>query len=631
MNAESETERDTRGPSAEVAVVVIGYDDATHVTDAVRSALAQGPAVREVVAVDDCSTDGSAVLLDRLAASEPRLKVIRRRVNSGGCGTPRNTGLDAVTSPYVMFLDSDDVLPPGAVEALLEAAEGARAEVAGGLCVRRELPSGREVPWQASLYALHAVVPHPARRPRLVHDTLCVNKLYRTGFLRAHGIRFPEGRFPYEDVVFTARVLAAAPRIALVPDRVYVWHVRRSAGRLSISLDRSGVENWRARTEACRRAYEVLLGAGQKELARAVRAKFLDHDLRMYVRELGLRDAAYQRAWWELTRAHLAEYDADDWARNPAAPGRLAGQVVLASPEPRDLPRLRELAARPARLCPPYARAADGTPVWSQALPVSLEPLRARPVRALPLAVDAQLRPCARGTRLRLRLHELYGRVAQAGPETVEVEWWHRDDGNVVVRDAVVPLAPCAQGSEPAAAAGTGAVAPGPCAQGSERAGTAGFGAVALARGSGPAGVAGSQAVALGACGQSSEPAETTASVRGGGWSAEVAVDLGALATLGAGTWDLRLRIRFRDGASRDVSAHAVTGAGLLRRSAVPSARHGVLLVQPYATHSGALALRVAPGVRGALSVARARLRRLLHWEHRTTTDPRTAPPPRAN
>ncbi|MFJ4818708.1 glycosyltransferase family 2 protein [Streptomyces sp. NPDC088801] len=616
MNAESETERDTRRPLARVAVVVIGYDDAAHVTDAVRSALAQGPAVREVVAVDDCSTDGSAALLDRLAVSEPRLKVIRRRANSGGCGTPRNTGLDAVTSPYVMFLDSDDVLPPGAVEALLEAAEGAHAEVTGGLCVRRELPSGREVPWQARLYALHAVVPHPARRPRLVHDTLCVNKLYRTGFLRAHGIRFPEGRFPYEDVVFTARVLAAAPRIALVPDRVYVWHVRRSAGRLSISLDRSGVENWRARTEACRQAYEVLLGAGQKELARAVRGKFLDHDLRMYLRELGLRDAAYRRAWWELTRAHLAEYDADDWARNPAAPGRLAGKIVLASPEPCDLPRLRELAARPARLRPPYARSADGTPVWSDVLPVSLEPLRARPVRALPLAVDAELRPCARGTRLRLRLHELYGRVAQAGPETVEVEWLHRDDGDLVVRDTAVPLTPCASGSGPARTAGSGPAGTAGCgavplAHGPQPAGTTDSGAVALAQGSDPAGVAG--AVALGPCAQGFEPAETAGSVRGGAWSAEVAVDLAALSALGAGTWDLRLRIRFRGGVSRDVSAHALTGSGLLRRSAVPSARHGVVLVQPYATHSGALALRVAPGVRGVLSVARARLRRLLH------------------
>ncbi|HET9380268.1 MAG TPA: glycosyltransferase family 2 protein [Streptomyces sp.] len=529
--------------SAPVGVVVIGYDDAPHVADAVRSALAQGPAVREVVAVDDCSADGSAELLERLAAHEPRLRVVRRPVNSGGCGSPRNTGLDEVTAPYVMFLDSDDVLPPGAVNALLTAAVEERAEVAGGLCVRRELPSGREVPWQPSLYAAPTVAARPAQLPRLVHDTLCVNKLYRTRFLREHGIRFPEGRYRYEDFVFGARVLAAAPRVVLVPDPVYVWHVRRAAERLSISLDRADITHWRARTRACRAAYEILLAAGQKKLARAARAKFLDHELRMYVRELALRDPRYRRAWWEHTRAYLAEYDAADWSRGPGAPGRLIGRVLLACPEPRDLPRLRDLAARPARLCPPYARAADGTPVWSADLPqVTLEPLLTRPVRFLPLAVDAELRVKASGAPLRLRLHELYGRLAPCGPAAFEVRWRRREDGTVAQR-RTVRLAP------------------------------------------GAAGV----------------------------WTAETTVDPAAL---GAGTWELRLWLRCHDGSARETTAHArtdVTGRGRLRRRAVPSRRHGVVLLRPYATTSGSLALRVAPGVRGVTAVLRARLRRLIH------------------
>ncbi|MET8247188.1 glycosyltransferase family 2 protein [Streptomyces sp. NPDC005202] len=523
-----------------VSVVVIGYNDVAHISDAVRSALAQGAAVREVVAVDDCSTDGTFELLTRLAGTEPRMRVIRREVNSGGCGSPRNTGIDAVTSPYVMFLDSDDILPPGAVDALLTAATEEHAEVVSGLCVRRELPSGREVLWQERLYTKNAVLARPAQLPRLVHDTLCVNKLYRTDFLREHGIRFPEGHFPYEDFVFTARVLAAGPRMALIPDQVYVWHVRRSAERLSISLDRAGIDNWRARTEASRLAYEILLGAGQKELARAARAKFLDHELRMYARELGLRDADYQRAWWAHTREYLSEYDAADWSLNPTAPGRILGRVVLASPEPRDLPRLKELAARPARLCPPYARAEDGTPVWSDDLPqLTLEPYLTRPVHRLPLAVDAELRPRAGATRLRLRLHEMYGRVAEASPETLEVEWRHREEGRAAQRTTVA-LTPSADDT----------------------------------------------------------------------WSAETAVDLAAL---GAGTWDLRLQLRFADGVTQEMAAHAWEGAGRLRRSAVPSLRHGVLLVQPYATHSGSLALRVATGLRGVASVLRGRLRRLLH------------------
>ncbi|GAB2975475.1 hypothetical protein GCM10023080_045180 [Streptomyces pseudoechinosporeus] len=538
---------------SQICVVVIGYDDAAHLTDAVRSALAQGPAVREVIAVDDGSTDGSPDLLDRLALDEPRLRVVRRKINSGGCGSPRNDGIDAATAPYVMFLDSDDVLPPGAVDALLSAAVGHGTEVAAGLCIRRELPSGREAPWQPELYANPVLVPHPSLRTRLVHDTLCVNKLYRTDFLREHGIRFLEGRFPYEDFVFTARVLAAGPRLALVPDTVYVWQVRRSAERLSISLDRAGMDNWRARLTAHGRAYDTLLAAGEKRLARAARAVFLDHSLRMYARELRLRGSGYRREWWALTRAYLATFDASDFAVAPA-PGRVVAQVVMASEEPRDLDRIRELASRPARLAPPYARAADGTPVWSADLPqVTLEHLLFRPVRHLPVAVDAELRPRARATRLRLRLHELYGRMAEAGPACVDVEFAHRQDGRVGL-GLTAPLLPddCEDDSG----------------------------------------------------------LESGANSSVDSWWAEVPVDLSAL---GSGTWDVRLRVRFHDGSGRDTTGHAVAGPGLLRRTAVLSGRHGVVLVQPYATHSGSLALRLAPGWRGMAAVLRRRLLRLLH------------------
>ncbi|MBD9735931.1 transferase, partial [Streptomyces sp. H28] len=211
---------------------------------------------------------------------------------------------------------------------------------------------------------------------------------------------------------------------------------------------------------------------------------------------------------------------------------------------PRDLARLQELASRPARLCPPYARSADGTPCWSDDLPgVGLEQLLTRPVRQLPLAVDAELRLSARGRGvLRLRLHDLYGRVELVGPLALDVEWRHRGPDGTAVR-RTVPL----------------------------RAST------------------------------------------DGGWTAVTAVRPGELAALGHGAWDLRLRVRFRDGSDREVTAHAVAGPGLLRRRAVPNGRHGVLLVQPYATHSGSLALRVAAGARGLVAVSRARLRRLVH------------------
>ncbi|MEV6316708.1 glycosyltransferase family 2 protein [Streptomyces sp. NPDC051776] len=537
-------------PAAQVSVVVIGFNDADHIASAVHSALRQGTPVAEVIAVDDASTDATPEALHELAARYTRLRVVRREANSGGCGTPRNDGLRRATAPYVMFLDSDDVLEAGAVETLFRAAVRHDAQVVAGRCVRRELPGGRDVPWQRALFTVESAHGSPAELPRLVHDTLCVNKLYSRAFLEEHGIAFPDGAFRYEDFVFTARVLAASPRIALVPDTVYIWHVRRS-DRPSISLARGDIGNWRSRLEAHRRTVEIFEEAGLKELTQAAQVKFLDDDLRMYARELTGRGPDYRAAWWRLTKEHLADVD-EAALRAARAPARWIARVVSAADGPRDLERIAELANRPARLLPPYMRAA-GHPVWAAGMPgVVLDGLDTKPMHRLPVTVDAEPRlerdpRPSRPARLRItvRVHELYGRLAAARPVAVDLELRHRDDGRLgAARDAALN-------------AGDGV------------------------------------------------------------WTADVLLDVGAVASAGAprerGTgpdaWDVRVRLRCADGSSLYTAARA-TGQGL-RRAAVPGGRRGLVLVQPYATSGGSLAVRIAVGPSAATAVVRRRLRRL--------------------
>ncbi|MFK0291367.1 glycosyltransferase family 2 protein [Streptomyces sp. NPDC090442] len=545
-------------PTAQVSVVVIAFNDAGHVADAVRSALAQGEAVAEVIAVDDASTDGTGAALDALARSEPRLRVLHRGENSGGCGSPRNDGVRAAAGRFVMFLDSDDVLPPGAVPALLAAAQQHEAPVTAGACVRRELPARRDVPWQPGLYREPAVHDSPDGAPQLVRDTLCVNKLYDRAFLVDHGIVFPEGRYHYEDFVFTARVLAAAPKIATVPDTVYVWHVRRAAAKQSISLDRKDVANWRQRIEAHRTVLRILRDAGRDGLARAAATKFLDHDLRMYVRELHTRGADYQGEWWRLTREHLASFEEAE-LRAAHAPARWLARVVLASPAPRDLDRLTHLAARPGRLLPPYPTGPDGGPVWSEDLPeVRLDGLVAgdgvgaadedvpgfEASPRLPVTVDADPVLGASGGLLRLRVHDLYGTVAAAGPVSVAVALHRRRDGR-----------------------------PGPV-----------------------------------------YTATLTPAADGTAWTASVGLDLAPLIELPGARpadpepWDLSARLTCTDGTAIGVGLRAV-GSGLTRR-VLPSRRHVVLLAQPYATTGGALSLRVASGPRSVWRIAARKLHR---------------------
>ena len=75
----------------------------------------------EIIMVNDCSTDGSDKIIDEYAEKYDCCVAIHHEKNSGGAYTPRNTGINACTGDYIMFLDPDDRYAPDACETLYEA------------------------------------------------------------------------------------------------------------------------------------------------------------------------------------------------------------------------------------------------------------------------------------------------------------------------------------------------------------------------------------------------------------------------------------------------------------------------------------------------------------------------------
>jgi glycosyltransferase involved in cell wall biosynthesis len=99
-----------------VAVVVPCFDGGATVEEAVASVLEQDEAV-ELVVVDDGSTDPAT--LHALARLADRGVQVVRQANAG-LGAARNAGVAATAAPYVLPLDCDDVLLPGAVAHLAD-------------------------------------------------------------------------------------------------------------------------------------------------------------------------------------------------------------------------------------------------------------------------------------------------------------------------------------------------------------------------------------------------------------------------------------------------------------------------------------------------------------------------------
>ena len=98
-----------------VSVVVPTHNRAARLPVAVASVQAQTWARVELVVVDDASTDDTPEVLDRLAAADPRLRVVRPE-RPLGASDARNAGLDAAEGEVVAFLDDDDEWLPDKLE-----------------------------------------------------------------------------------------------------------------------------------------------------------------------------------------------------------------------------------------------------------------------------------------------------------------------------------------------------------------------------------------------------------------------------------------------------------------------------------------------------------------------------------
>jgi len=321
-----------------VSVVLIVFNDRDRLPRALQSALSQhGPRV-EVIVVDDGSTDGTAAVAAEWAARDDRVRVVTRAANSGGCGAPRNDGLEASAGRYVMFLDSDDELEAGAVAGLVAAAEHSGAEVVLGRASRHNEDVGSVVPWLPGLFQRFGVTTL-AERPDLVTDTLVVDKLYRRDFIEAAGLRFPID-LHYEDLVFTAQMYAACRNLEVTDVPVYRWYVRALEGDRSITNRRAELNNLADRVEAHRRADAVLAAAGRDDLRVAKDRKFVDNDLALYLRDLPDRDAEFRQGLLAVLQPYVGSLR-PQVRESSSQPGAL----VLSLIEQQDLHALVEASA----------------------------------------------------------------------------------------------------------------------------------------------------------------------------------------------------------------------------------------------------------------------------------------------
>jgi len=217
-------------PRCDLQIIIPAYNVEAYLAACMDSVLAQETKYSyHVILVDDGAKDSTPVICDRYA-DHPNVTVIHQQ-NKGLSGA-RNTGLKELFGRYILFIDSDDLLLPGAIEALLDTAFSNDADlVEGG--ANYVFDNHQEI---AHSYSSAA----PVANPYHLHGHAW-GKVYKAEIFE--NLCFPEG-FWYEDSLLSYMIFPAVKRAYVCPHISYGYRINESGiVKTSVGKPRA-VETW---------------------------------------------------------------------------------------------------------------------------------------------------------------------------------------------------------------------------------------------------------------------------------------------------------------------------------------------------------------------------------------------------
>ncbi len=228
----------------DVSIIVPVYNSEKYISRCIKSILNQTYSDYEVLFIDDCGTDNSIKIIDRYMKSIPeKIKLLHCEKNMGS-GYARDLGIKNAEGKYIIFLDSDDYISKDFLKTYINAMELNDADLAVGGYIRAKNGKFK--------------VNKPGREKinAWFYMSAC-NKMYKTSFLKNHGIDF-RGIRRYEDEQFAYRVLLEKPKIEILDYAGYYYVYNDNSMTQNKKQDRSDI--FMGYTEAINSFYDEIIG-----------------------------------------------------------------------------------------------------------------------------------------------------------------------------------------------------------------------------------------------------------------------------------------------------------------------------------------------------------------------------------
>lgn len=211
-----------------VSLVMPIYNAGRCLDEALASATGQTLTDLEILCVDDGSTDGSSAVLSAWVRRDPRVHVWTTA--NHGEGHARNVALAQARGRYLLFLDADDTLDPGAARELVAVAEASGADI---------VVYGGDGPppdsWAYPVLHPRAAVRTDARAALFDEPGSypLINKLVRRDLLERHRLRFDQTLALGVDTAFWFAAFPRAARVAYHPACLYHYRYHRDEAAVS--------------------------------------------------------------------------------------------------------------------------------------------------------------------------------------------------------------------------------------------------------------------------------------------------------------------------------------------------------------------------------------------------------------
>lgn len=201
-----------------LSIVIPIYNSERQLRACLDSVLSQELREIEVLCIDNGSSDGSVGIVNAYAQKDRRVRSLTAGVGKGA-GSARNAGILMATGKWLHFIDSDDILLPGAAKRIVDFAEENNTEVVVFDAEEYDDATGFVTGLPLDL----TVQPKDDAFLR-AYSTCPWNKIFRSSFIKEANIKFQEIK-RVNDLAFTVEALCRAKKIAILNQTLYRYRI----------------------------------------------------------------------------------------------------------------------------------------------------------------------------------------------------------------------------------------------------------------------------------------------------------------------------------------------------------------------------------------------------------------------